>query len=140
MEEKKSGSKKKGKGNDSSVGDLQRWVRSPPARHAAAESRMQVDRHNWHLEQLDTMRRRLEADEITIGKISELRDDINYYVDSNQDPDFVEDETLYEQVSSRLPCSCEPALRLVCAAAGRAGGPFEGQASRGGSFRGRRIR
>mmetsp|Transcript_20582 Transcript_20582/g.33209 ORF Transcript_20582/g.33209 Transcript_20582/m.33209 type:complete len:501 (+) Transcript_20582:252-1754(+) len=55
-----------------------------------------VKQHNWHIEQLEITSKRLKGGEITIKKVAKIREDVEYYVDSNQDPDFVLDEYLFD--------------------------------------------
>jgi len=52
--------------------------------------------HNWHIKQLDIVKNRLKSEEITINKVEKIKEDVEYYVDSNQDPEFIMDEYLYD--------------------------------------------
>ena len=54
-----------------------------------------IDRHAWHLQQLEKTRDRLNEGSIPHAIVDELKEDIEYYIESNQDPDFYEDELLY---------------------------------------------
>ncbi|ODV86171.1 hypothetical protein CANARDRAFT_27433 [[Candida] arabinofermentans NRRL YB-2248] len=54
------------------------------------------ERHKWHTSKLETILRLLENDSLEVDLINEIRDDIEYYVDSNQDDHFIEDDTFYD--------------------------------------------
>lgn len=43
--------------------------------------------------------RLLANEELDPENVREIQEDINYFVDSSQDPDFVEDETIYDQLN-----------------------------------------
>ncbi|GAV28785.1 hypothetical protein PMKS-002260 [Pichia membranifaciens] len=45
---------------------------------------------------LESILRHLENDNIDVEQINDIREDIEYYVESNEDPNFVEDDTFYE--------------------------------------------
>mmetsp|Transcript_17287 Transcript_17287/g.34875 ORF Transcript_17287/g.34875 Transcript_17287/m.34875 type:complete len:618 (-) Transcript_17287:150-2003(-) len=57
-----------------------------------------IGRHNWHLEQLDSVKSRLEKKEISIKQAKRIQEDLEYYIEENQEPDFVEDEYLYDAI------------------------------------------
>lgn len=55
-----------------------------------------IERHKWHILMLESVLRHLENDNIDVEQINEIKDDIDYYVESNQDPNFIEDDTFYD--------------------------------------------
>jgi len=55
-----------------------------------------IERHNWHLEQLEEVREKLNNDEVTVKRIKTIQEDVEYYISDNLDPDFVENEEIYE--------------------------------------------
>lgn len=57
-----------------------------------------IDRHAHHLEQIGRIKDRLESGELEASQVEEIKEDIEYYVNCNQDPDFQEDESLYESI------------------------------------------
>lgn len=67
-----------------------------------SDSDEQVKRHEFHIENLEHILRLLQHDEIAPAKIDEFKDDITYYVENNDDPDFVEYDTLYEDMGCAL--------------------------------------
>ncbi|GAV54200.1 hypothetical protein ZYGR_0AK07020 [Zygosaccharomyces rouxii] len=56
-------------------------------------------RYRWHQQQMELALRLLANEELDPEDVREIQDDISYFVDSNQDPDFVEDETIYDQLN-----------------------------------------
>ena len=72
----KKSSKKKGSSND----DSSQWI----------------ERHTWHISQLEKNKERLAQNLITISNVEELKEDVEYYIDSYQSPDFYFDELAYE--------------------------------------------
>lgn len=55
-----------------------------------------LGRHKWHISKLESILRHLENDNLDVEQINDIREDIEYYVESNEDPNFVEDDTFYE--------------------------------------------
>ncbi|AQZ13306.1 NOT3 (YIL038C) [Zygosaccharomyces parabailii] len=53
-------------------------------------------RYRWHQQQMELALRLLANEELDPENVREIQEDINYFVDSSQDPDFVEDETIYD--------------------------------------------
>lgn len=47
---------------------------------------------------LETILRMLDNDSINVDSIRKIKDDVEYYVDSSQDPDFEENEFLYDDL------------------------------------------
>eukprot|EP00163_Fabomonas_tropica_P010985 TRINITY_DN213_c0_g4_i1.p1 TRINITY_DN213_c0_g4~~TRINITY_DN213_c0_g4_i1.p1 ORF type:complete len:288 (+),score=67.03 TRINITY_DN213_c0_g4_i1:394-1257(+) len=54
--------------------------------------------HQFHIDKMEILMRRLDNDEVTAEQITDLKDDIEYYVDSNQDEDCFFDDSLYEEL------------------------------------------
>ncbi|CUS23240.1 LAQU0S09e00276g1_1 [Lachancea quebecensis] len=53
-------------------------------------------RYRWHLQQMELALRLVANQELDPEDVKRVKDDINYYIESNQEPDFVEDETIYD--------------------------------------------
>lgn len=66
-------------------------------RTAALESR--VETHKWHISKLELLLRSVENDGIGPEEVKELETDIKYYVETNQEMDFMEDEGLYDALN-----------------------------------------
>lgn len=47
---------------------------------------------------LETILRMLDNDSIQVDAIHKIKDDVEYYIDSSQDPDFEENEFLYDDL------------------------------------------
>ncbi|CAI8049624.1 CCR4-NOT transcription complex subunit 3 [Geodia barretti] len=57
-----------------------------------------VERHKYHIKQLETVMRLLDNCSLDADKVRGIMDDLDYYVDSNQEPDFTEDEMIYDEL------------------------------------------
>ncbi|KAH3663558.1 hypothetical protein OGAPHI_004959 [Ogataea philodendri] len=57
-----------------------------------------LERHRWHGGKLETILRLLENDNLDVDQINDIKEDIEYYVQSNQDDTFVEDDTFYDEL------------------------------------------
>ncbi|XP_060028785.1 CCR4-NOT transcription complex subunit 3 isoform X1 [Erinaceus europaeus] len=57
-----------------------------------------VEKHRYHVRMLETILRMLDNDSILVDAIRKIKDDVEYYVDSSQDPDFEENEFLYDDL------------------------------------------
>lgn len=55
-----------------------------------------AERHKWHQNKLDLLQRALENGNVEPEQVKEVEEGIKYYVDSNQDPDFIEDDSIYD--------------------------------------------
>ncbi|CAJ0960334.1 unnamed protein product [Ranitomeya imitator] len=55
-------------------------------------------KHRYHIRMLETILRMLDNDSINVDAIRKIKDDVEYYVDSSQDPDFEENEFLYDDL------------------------------------------
>lgn len=62
----------------------------------ASETRL--ERHKFHLDGLEKLLRMWENEAIERDQIENVKDDIDYYVDNNQDDDFMENETIYDEL------------------------------------------
>ncbi|KAG7693998.1 hypothetical protein KL930_003039 [Ogataea haglerorum] len=58
----------------------------------------QLERHKWHVGKLETILRLLENDNLEVDQINDIKEDIEYYVHSNQESSFVEDDTFYDEL------------------------------------------
>lgn len=63
-----------------------------------AELEHQLERHKFHISKLETMLRMLENDALSVDDVETVKDSVEYYVDSNQEPDFLEDEEMYDHL------------------------------------------
>ena len=64
-----------------------------------AELEATVERHKWHLGKLEILLRAVENGSVEVEQVKDIESDIKYYVESNQEVDFVEDEALYDDLN-----------------------------------------
>ena len=64
----------------------------------ADERREWVAKHRFHVGKLETIMRLLDNDAVDAEDIKKIYDDVEYYVDSNQEPDFEENNYLYDDL------------------------------------------
>ncbi|KAJ1967067.1 general negative regulator of transcription subunit 5 [Dimargaris xerosporica] len=57
-----------------------------------------VERHKWHVQRLELILRAMENGNISPEQVSDIQDDVQFYVESNQEDDFVEDEGVYDEL------------------------------------------
>ncbi|EFX04210.1 ccr4-not transcription subunit 3 [Grosmannia clavigera kw1407] len=72
--------------------------------HGAKAERMAeieriIERHKWHQGKLERLRRSLENGAIDIEQVNDLEESIRYYVTDNQNDDFMEDDTMYDDLN-----------------------------------------
>ncbi|CAD5122859.1 DgyrCDS11261 [Dimorphilus gyrociliatus] len=58
-----------------------------------------LQRHQFHVSRMETLMRMLDNDAVDVEGIKGIQDGLEYYVDSNQDVDFMEDEAIYEDLN-----------------------------------------
>ena len=57
-----------------------------------------IERHKFHIQSLEKILRAINNDALDLKTIHNLRDDIEYYVESNQESDFKENDLMYEEI------------------------------------------
>ncbi|KAJ1963676.1 general negative regulator of transcription subunit 5 [Dipsacomyces acuminosporus] len=57
-----------------------------------------VERHKYHIRRLERIQRLLENESLTTEQVQAIQEDVNYYVELNEDEDFVEDEYIYDDL------------------------------------------
>ncbi|AGO11669.1 AaceriADL108Cp [[Ashbya] aceris (nom. inval.)] len=63
------------------------------------ELRQLQTRYRWHQQQMELALRLLANEELDPQAVRDIQDDITYFIESNQEPDFVEDETIYDSLN-----------------------------------------
>lgn len=58
-----------------------------------------LERHKWHIDRLEIILRKLENGDVSPEAIENIREDIKYYVESNQEVDFAEDDEIYDELN-----------------------------------------
>lgn len=64
-----------------------------------AQLKENISRHQHHQEMLERVLRAVDNDAVTPEEATELKDSVDYYIESNQDPDFVEDDEMYDMLN-----------------------------------------
>lgn len=57
----------------------------------------QIERRNWHISRLEILLRMLENGTLDVERINDVKEDIAYFVESNIEDDFEEDEGIYDE-------------------------------------------
>lgn len=60
--------------------------------------RSKLERHKFHITKLETLLRLLDNDSVEADQIRKIKDDVEYYIESSQEPDFEENEFLYDDI------------------------------------------
>lgn len=63
-----------------------------------AEIERVIERHKWHQGKLELIRRSLENGGVETEQVNELGENIKYYVAEGMNDDFMEDETMYDDL------------------------------------------
>ncbi|KAI8638997.1 Not1 N-terminal domain, CCR4-Not complex component-domain-containing protein [Parasitella parasitica] len=58
-----------------------------------------IERDRWHINRLELILRLLENDQLSTEKVLAIQDDVQYYLECNQEPDFEEDELVYDDLN-----------------------------------------
>jgi CCR4-NOT transcription complex subunit 3 len=61
-----------------------------------AELERILERHKWHVSKLEILLRTVENGSAEVDQVKEIEDGIRYYVEQNQEVDFMEDDSLYD--------------------------------------------
>ncbi|EPE08206.1 ccr4-not transcription complex [Ophiostoma piceae UAMH 11346] len=72
--------------------------------HGAKAERMSridaiIDRHKWHQGKLELIRRSLENGGVEVDQVNDLDESIRYYVTDGMNDDFMEDESIYDDLN-----------------------------------------
>lgn len=55
-------------------------------------------RYRWHQQRIELALRLLANEELSPQKVVNIKDDINFFVENNQEADFIEDDTIYDDL------------------------------------------
>ena len=58
-----------------------------------------VERHKWHSGKLEILLRLLENGSVEVDQVKDIEDSIKYYVEQNQEVDFMEDDGIYDDLN-----------------------------------------
>lgn len=68
-------------------------------KHRMEELRGKLDRHKFHITKLETLLRMLDNDGVDVEQVRRIKDDVEYYIESSQEPDFEENEYIYDDIT-----------------------------------------
>ncbi|TDL29808.1 hypothetical protein BD410DRAFT_736987 [Rickenella mellea] len=57
------------------------------------------ERRKWHISRLEIVLRLLDNGSMAVDKVNTLKDDVSYFVESNTEEDFEEDEGIYDELN-----------------------------------------
>jgi CCR4-NOT transcription complex subunit 3 len=57
-----------------------------------------IEKHRYHIKQLETLMRMLDNDTVDVEQIKKIKEDVEYYVESSQDPDYEDNDFIYEDL------------------------------------------
>ncbi|XP_024082658.1 CCR4-NOT transcription complex subunit 3 [Cimex lectularius] len=57
-----------------------------------------VEKHRYHIRKLETLLRMLDNMSVEVGQIRRIKDDVEYYIESSQEPDFEGNEYIYDDI------------------------------------------
>ncbi|KAI0990469.1 hypothetical protein GJ496_005476 [Pomphorhynchus laevis] len=57
-----------------------------------------IDRNKYHISSLEKILRLVDNDAIDLKQVQNLKDDVDYYIESNQDIDFAENDGMYDDI------------------------------------------
>ncbi|XP_048509042.1 CCR4-NOT transcription complex subunit 3 isoform X2 [Athalia rosae] len=62
------------------------------------ELKTKLDKHRYHIRKLETLLRMLDNMSVEVDTIKRIKDDVEYYIESSQEPDFEENEYIYDDI------------------------------------------
>ncbi|XP_041362287.1 CCR4-NOT transcription complex subunit 3-like isoform X2 [Gigantopelta aegis] len=62
------------------------------------ELKAHQDRHKDHIKRLEIIMRMVDNNQLAMDQIKKIKDDVEYYVESNQEPGFEENEFIYDDL------------------------------------------
>ncbi|KAJ2745803.1 general negative regulator of transcription subunit 5 [Coemansia sp. BCRC 34301] len=57
-----------------------------------------VERHKYHIRCLERIQRLLENESLSTEQVQGIQEDVNYYVEENENEEFIEDECIYDEL------------------------------------------
>jgi len=62
------------------------------------ECQVWVDKHRDHIQKLETLLRMLDNNQVEVTQIKDIKEDIDNYIENSQEPDFFENEYIYDDI------------------------------------------
>ncbi|PSK42374.1 hypothetical protein B9Z65_4288 [Elsinoe australis] len=88
---------------EAEVGQLQGGTKKSKKDNSKAERIAELERkteaHRWHQGRLELLLRALENGSIEVSQVKEIEEGIKYYVENNSEVDFIDDDTMYDDLN-----------------------------------------
>ncbi|CAH2006066.1 unnamed protein product [Acanthoscelides obtectus] len=62
------------------------------------ELKSRLERHRFHIRKLETLLRMLDNMSVEVQQIKRIKDNVEYYIESSQEPDFEDNEFIYDDI------------------------------------------
>ncbi|KAL3268185.1 hypothetical protein HHI36_007311 [Cryptolaemus montrouzieri] len=62
------------------------------------EFKARLEKHRFHIKKLETLLRMLDNMSVEVSQIKTIKDNVEYYVESSQEPDFEDNEFIYDDI------------------------------------------
>ena len=72
-----------------------------------------VEKHRDHIQKLETLLRMLDNDQVEVQQIKDIQEDIDNYIENSQEPDFFENEFIYEDIEGLEEMLLDVMLKIV---------------------------
>ena len=72
-----------------------------------------VEKHRDHVQKLETLLRMLDNDQVEVQQIKDIQEDIDNYIENSQEPDFFENEFIYEDIEGLEEMLLDVMLNVV---------------------------
>ena len=72
-----------------------------------------VEKHRDHVQKLETLLRMLDNDQVEVQQIKDIQEDIDNYIENSQEPDFFENEFIYEDIEGLEEMLLDVMLNIV---------------------------
>lgn len=71
-----------------------------------------IEKHRYHILQLEHILRMLDNETLEVDSVNAVKDDVEYYIDTCQEPDFLDDEGIYDDLDLENETEAEPHAKL----------------------------
>jgi len=86
------------KGLSQPVVKAKKGKKTDPLTSINDEAQRTIERHAWHIARLNQIKESIEIEDnfLPLDSVDDIKDDVEFYVNNNNEPDFNEDETIYD--------------------------------------------
>lgn len=71
-----------------------------------------IEKHRYHISQLEHVLRMLDNESLEVDMVNKVKDDVDYYIDNCQEPDFLDDEGIYDDLDLDHEGDLEGSMKL----------------------------